>query len=73
MTFVLTSEFDFLRRDAFHIAKRLQDVGKLAGVSDVKAADHGWSFIGNTPKVHKLFNEWKDAFEAYTGPEVSTQ
>lgn len=69
MIFCMTSEFDITRRDCLNFASRLQAVGKLAGVSDEPGVDHGWSANGNIPSIERFYNEWKNAFEAYTDPQ----
>jgi acetyl esterase/lipase len=69
MTFMMTGEFEYMRRDTFAFAKRLESVNKLAGVSDVAGVGHDWAFIGNIPRIESFYKEWQSAFEAYTGPK----
>lgn len=66
MTFMMTGEFEYCRRDAFAFARRLMKYDKLAGISDVAGVGHDWSFIGCIPRIESFYTEWKNAFEAYT-------
>ena len=67
MTFIMTSEFDFQRRDGIYFARRLEKMDKLAGLSDLAGYNHGWSFSGCMPAKERFYTEWKAAFEKYTG------
>lgn len=58
MTFVMTSEFCFLRRDSIEFSKRLMGVGKLIGLQDYAGYDHGWSFCGTMPDTDRFWKEW---------------
>ena len=65
-TFVLSSEYDFERRDALEFAKRLMGAGKLAGIDSVPGVDHGWCYFGNVPASELFYKEFKAALDAYT-------
>lgn len=69
MTFLSTAEHDFLRRDVIEYGKRLQKVGKLAGISDHAGYNHGWTFVGSLPDTERFWTEWKNVIEAFTQPQ----
>lgn len=65
MTFVLTSEFDFHRRDALEVTETLKKAGRLAGLGDWPGAGHGASLVGDHPDYLVYMVELKSALEAY--------
>lgn len=67
LTFIMTSEACFLRRDSIEFAKILIKAGKLGGIQDLAGYQHGWSFNGGLPATSRFFKEWKAMFEASTG------
>lgn len=60
---VWTAEFDHLRRDNEHFAKRAKSVGRLAGLSITPGSFHGFNIVFYTsPDNKNFYDEEKKAF-----------
>ena len=66
MTFVMTAEFDFMLRDAIHVAKIFEQADRLAGWSCTAGGNHAWSIYSQSLDTKELYKEWRSAMEAYT-------
>lgn len=67
MTFVMTAEFDFLLRDAIHVAKTFEKAGRLAGWCNTPGGNHSWTLFDQREEVKEFYKEWKSAIEAFSG------
>lgn len=66
MTYCMTFEHDFLRRDTITFAKRLHAVGKLAGFSDMAGYEHGCMLDGRQDDAERFYNGFAKAINEGT-------
>lgn len=64
-TVIFTSEFDYLRRDAIHFAKRLQKAKRYLDLQDMPGTHHGYQYDGNIEETGWFFQEMALAIEKY--------
>ncbi len=65
MTIVMTSEFDFLQRDALVFIERLRSVGRLLDFFSMPGVMHGYECFHGSPEAKIAIVEANKAWKAY--------